>query len=119
MNLQSERTQIKQLDDPPDFTVVDQVMASFGYREEGLIDVLITAQESYGHLSRDLLKYIARKLKVPLSRVYGVVTFYDMLTLEPAGQRLQSGVRSITREAGRRHDGLVTIEFTRRFRYGC
>lgn len=65
--------------------IVDHAMEMFDFREDGLVDVLFTAQEAFGFLSRELLTYISNKLHVPLSRVYGVATFYDMFTLEPSG----------------------------------
>jgi bidirectional [NiFe] hydrogenase diaphorase subunit len=43
--------------------------------------VLIAAQEEFGYLSNDLLAYIAKKLHLPLSHVWGVATFYDRFKL--------------------------------------
>jgi bidirectional [NiFe] hydrogenase diaphorase subunit len=48
--------------------------------------VLHTAQEAFGFLSDDLLVYVAHQLKLPLSWVYGVATFYHFFTLTPQGQ---------------------------------
>jgi bidirectional [NiFe] hydrogenase diaphorase subunit len=36
-------------------------------------------------LEEDVLIYIARGLKLPLSRVYGVATFYHLFSLKPGG----------------------------------
>ncbi|UCF60687.1 MAG: NADH-quinone oxidoreductase subunit NuoF [Anaerolineaceae bacterium] len=67
------------------YTAVEQTMQRFDYQEHGLVEVLITAQEEFGYLSKDLLTHVADKLHIPLSQVYGVATFYDMFTLEAAG----------------------------------
>lgn len=56
------------------------------YRPEGLLEVLHTAQELFGCLSRDLLWFVANQLGVPPSQVYGVATFYHFFTLEPRGR---------------------------------
>lgn len=53
------------------------------YRQDALIEVLHKAQESFGYLEEDVLLYIARGLKLPLSRVYGVATFYHLFSLKP------------------------------------
>ena len=74
------------LDEGSNFAAIDLAMEKFNHREDGLIEVLITAQEVFGYLSRDLLIYISRKMHIPLSRVYGVATFYDMFTLESSGE---------------------------------
>jgi len=51
-----------------------------------LIEVLHVAQEAFGHLDQGLLALIARRLKLPPSRVFGVATFYHFFTLTPRGQ---------------------------------
>ena len=38
--------------------------------------MLHKAQELFGYLEDDLLLYVAFRLKLPPSRVYGVATFY-------------------------------------------
>jgi len=64
------------------FATVDHRMAQFDYREHALVEALITAQQEYGFLSRELLTYVSNKLKVPMSQVYGVATFYDKFSLD-------------------------------------
>ncbi len=58
------------------------------YRGEkgALIPVLQAAQEIYGYLPKEVLESIARELKMPLSKVYGVVTFYAQFHLKPRGR---------------------------------
>ena len=48
--------------------------------------MLHTAQESFGYLDEGLLIYVAHNLKLPLSWVYGVATFYHFFSLEPLGE---------------------------------
>ncbi len=55
------------------------------YHQDALIEILHKAQESYGYLEPEILEYIARQLKLPLSRVYGVATFYHLFSLKPSG----------------------------------
>ena len=68
------------------FAAVERIMQRFDYKQQGLVEVLITAQEAFGYLSKDLLTYVAQKLHMPLAKVYGVATFYDMFTLEEVGE---------------------------------
>lgn len=65
--------------------VLDITMKRNQYRQDALIEVLHKAQESYGFLEEDVLAYIAKALKLPLSRVYGVATFYHLFSLKPSG----------------------------------
>jgi bidirectional [NiFe] hydrogenase diaphorase subunit len=65
--------------------VLDITMKRNHYRQDALIEVLHKAQESFGYLEPEVLAYIARGLKLPLSRVYGVATFYHLFSLKPSG----------------------------------
>jgi len=68
------------------FKLLDRAIAKHQARGDALIEVLHAAQGIFGFLEPDLLMYIARALKLPLSRVYGVATFYHFFTLKPKGE---------------------------------
>ncbi|MCB2217835.1 bidirectional hydrogenase complex protein HoxE [Desulfofustis glycolicus] len=70
----------------PRYKQVDRTLKRFRYRQDALIEVLHTAQESFGFLSDELMIYIARELKLPQSWVYGVATFYHFFSLKPQGE---------------------------------
>lgn len=65
--------------------VVDATMRRNGYSRDALIETLHTVQEWFGYLDEPALRYVAYSLRVPLSRVYGVSTFYHLFSLKPAG----------------------------------
>lgn len=54
-------------------------------RQDALIEILHKAQSSFGYLEEDVLIYIAHQLKLPLSKVFGVATFYHLFSLKPSG----------------------------------
>jgi bidirectional [NiFe] hydrogenase diaphorase subunit len=68
------------------FKILDVAMKRFGHRQDALIEVLHKAQELFGFLEDDVLFYVARALKLPPSRVYGVATFYHLFQLTPQGE---------------------------------
>ena len=68
------------------FRILDTVMKRHQFRSDALIEVLHKAQELFGFLELDVLFYVARGLKQPPSRVYGVATFYHLFTLKPHGE---------------------------------
>ncbi|HEY9887132.1 MAG TPA: bidirectional hydrogenase complex protein HoxE, partial [Candidatus Obscuribacterales bacterium] len=67
------------------FKRLDITLKRHQYQPESLIEVLHTAQEVFGFLDDAVLTYVARGLKLPLSRVYGVATFYHLFSLKPSG----------------------------------
>src|SRR5713226_2738147 len=66
--------------------LVDATMRRLGRQSRGLIETLHTVQEAFGYLDEQALRYVAGSLRVPLSRAYGVATFYHFFTLKPSGQ---------------------------------
>jgi bidirectional [NiFe] hydrogenase diaphorase subunit len=68
------------------FKLLDAAMKRHQFQADALLEVLHTAQELFGFLQTDLLMYIARSLKLPPSRVYGVATFYHFFSFTPKGE---------------------------------
>ena len=67
------------------FKRLDVTMKRHQYKGDALIEVLHAAQDAFGYLEEDVLTHIAHGLKLPLSRVYGVATFYHLFSLKPSG----------------------------------
>lgn len=55
-------------------------------KEDALISILHKAQELFGYLPSELQLYVARKLNIPASKVYGVVSFYSYFSQEKRGK---------------------------------
>ena len=68
------------------FKLLDVAIKRHQYRQDALIELLHAAQELFGYLEDDVLIYVGRSLRVPLSRVYGVATFYNFFSLKPNGE---------------------------------
>jgi len=72
------------LDLTPLYGVLDQYRTQHG----AVIPVLQKAQEIYGWLPKEVLEVVAREMKVPLSQIYGVVTFYSQFYLSRRGRHV-------------------------------
>lgn len=68
------------------YKMVEKTMKKLGYDRSALIETLHTAQDTFGYLENEVLKFIARRLKLPFSKVYGVATFYHFFRLKPKGK---------------------------------
>lgn len=65
--------------------MVNRTMRLHGHKPHALIETLHAVQESFGYLDLESLRYVARSLQVPLSRVFAVATFYHYFTMKPPG----------------------------------
>ena len=70
------------------FTKLDEILARFKDTKGALIPVLQEAQHAYGFLPKDVIGRVAEKLKIPVSQVYGVVTFYSQFHMNPRGRNI-------------------------------
>ncbi len=66
--------------------ILDVTIKKNGFRQDALIEILHKVQSTFGYLEKDVLAYIAHKLQLPFSEVYGVATFYHLFSLEPSGK---------------------------------
>jgi bidirectional [NiFe] hydrogenase diaphorase subunit len=75
-----------QIPQDPRFKALERTMKKLGYDKSSLIESLHAAQEAFGFLDDEAMKFVAASLRLPLSKVYGVATFYHYFTLKPAGE---------------------------------
>lgn len=71
-----------------DLAKLEPVFAKYAGQTGVLIAVLQEAQEIYGYLPPQVLTAIAGRLGVPVSQVYGVVTFYAQFHMKPRGKHI-------------------------------
>jgi NADP-reducing hydrogenase subunit HndA len=68
-----------------DVDKLKEICRSFQNNPGELINVLHKAQHTFGYLPAEVQEIISDELKVPLAKVYGVVTFYSFFTMLPKG----------------------------------
>ncbi|CDN32284.1 NAD-reducing hydrogenase subunit HoxE [Mucinivorans hirudinis] len=91
---------------------IANLCANFRNDSGELINILHKAQEHFGYLPQQVQEAIAHCLQIPVSKVYGVVTFYSLFTMTPKGKNpisICTGTACYVRGA----EAIVT-EFERR-----
>ena len=72
--------------DKEKYAALDAFIDSLPSTDGELIRVLHTAQGIFGYLPKEVQIYVAKRLNVPVSKVYGVVSFYSFFTMKPKGE---------------------------------
>jgi len=65
---------------------LDQIRKRYPTSQAALLPALWIAQEQYGWISEDIMKYVGETLNVPFETVLGVVEFYTMFNSKPVGK---------------------------------
>lgn len=66
--------------------LIEKAVAKHGYGEGALIPVLQAIQLEEGFLSEESIQEVSKRLNLPVSRVYGVATFYSQFRLHKCGR---------------------------------
>lgn len=94
---------------PEEWARVDRVIERYRDKAGALIPVLEEVQSITGYLPEEVQRRVSRGLGIPLSHVFGVVTFYSFFTMKPRGKhqiRLCLGTACHVRGAQRNIEGL-------------
>ena len=70
----------------PEKVQVDAILEKYVGKKGSLIPILQEVQSLYNYLPKDVLEYVAEKTGIPVSEIYGVVTFYSLFHLNPRGR---------------------------------
>ena len=66
---------------------LQKLLESYGGITTGdLIPLLQQIQQRYGYLPPEILSELNKQTRIPVSRIYGVATFYEQFHLQPHGR---------------------------------
>lgn len=71
---------------PEKIDTINGICSQFDNNPGELIHILHEAQHTFGYLPAELQDVVARNLNIPVSQVYGVVTFYHYFSMVPKGE---------------------------------
>lgn len=111
---------------------IDGIIAQYRDLPGSTMVILNEVQSEAGFVSEEIQEYIARELKVPVSTIHGVITFYSFFTTQPRGkhtvkfclgtacyvggidQLIEKARHTLGIEPGQTTpDGLITLEICR------
>ncbi len=65
---------------------IDQILEEHRTKPGSLMVILNDVQSKIGFVSEQIQSYIAESLRIPVSKVHGVITFYSFFTTRPRGK---------------------------------
>jgi NADH-quinone oxidoreductase subunit E len=120
------------LSDPQQKAIIDEIL-EFNREKPGATMVILNELQSrIGYISEPLQQYVAEKMRIPVSKIHGVVSFYSFFTTTPRGKHTVKfcmgtacyvgGVEQLLDKANQvlgikagetTTDGLITVEICR------
>ena len=86
--MMSTPKQLDPLDNPRMKQIIDDTISQYGEQNGALMVVLNNLQAKIGFITKPMQAYVAEKMRVPVSKVHGVVSFYSFFTTEPRGKHV-------------------------------
>ncbi len=84
--MESHTASVESAKTDPRLKLIAAKIKKENYKPDALIEILHTAQNAYGYLPLNVLKYITKALHLPPSRVFSTVSFYHFFSLKSKGE---------------------------------
>jgi NADH-quinone oxidoreductase E subunit len=88
----------------------EEALTRYPTKRAAMLPTLWLAQDQFGHLSEDVMKYVAKLLELPVIKVYEVVTFYTMFHRRPVGKYHFQVCRTLSCELCGKEEILVHLK---------
>ena len=75
---------------------LDEILARYPTKMAACLPALRLAQEEVGHVTPDVMDWVARRLELPVAHVQGVVTFYTLFDTKPVGRHKILACRTLS-----------------------
>jgi NADH-quinone oxidoreductase subunit E len=69
---------------------IDDIILKYSEPSGKILGILEDIQEKDKYLSKESIKYVAKKIDVPFSQIYSIATFYSFFNLQPVGEHIIS-----------------------------
>ena len=67
---------------------VEVILKKYKYNKDSIIQILEEIQSEFNYLPKDVMFYVSEILKIPLSKLYSIATFYSLFSLTPRGEHM-------------------------------
>ena len=67
---------------------LEKILKNYDKNEGNILPTLQEVQETFGYIPEDAVNWFSRKLDIPSSRIFGIITFYSQFHLKPQGENV-------------------------------
>ena len=69
-----------------DVATINSILSNFQETKGNLIEILHEMQNHFRYLPEEELRYLSKKIKIPITQIYSIVNFYNRFSLSPKGK---------------------------------
>ncbi|MEW6161933.1 MAG: NAD(P)H-dependent oxidoreductase subunit E [Nitrospirota bacterium] len=68
--------------------VLERILTDYRNNEGNIITILQDLEETFGYIPEEAVNWFSKRLDIPVSRFYGIATFYAQFHLRPRGENV-------------------------------
>jgi len=67
---------------------LEKILKNYDKNDGNILPTLQEVQESFGYIPEEAVNWFSKKLDIPASRIFGIITFYPQFHLKPQGENV-------------------------------
>jgi NADH:ubiquinone oxidoreductase subunit E len=67
---------------------LEKILANQSQDDGGILSILQDVQENFSYIPENAINWLSKKLNIPASRLFGIITFYGQFHLKPRGENI-------------------------------
>jgi NADH-quinone oxidoreductase subunit E len=72
----------------PNLQAVDEIIDQWGAKPESLLQIMLDVNHHFNYLPRESIERVSKRLRMPISQVYSVATFFKVFSLKARGRTI-------------------------------
>jgi len=66
----------------------ENILKNFERNEGNILSILQEVEERFGYIPEEAVDWLSKRLDIPASRIFGIITFYSQFHLKPRGENI-------------------------------
>lgn len=66
----------------------EKILKNFYKNGGNILPTLQEVQETFGYIPEEAVNWLSKKVDIPASRIFGIITFYSQFHLKPRGENI-------------------------------
>jgi NADH:ubiquinone oxidoreductase subunit E len=67
---------------------LEKILTTHLQDDSNILSILQDVQDNFNYISENAVNWLSKKLNIPASRLFGIITFYDQFHLKPRGENV-------------------------------
>jgi len=67
---------------------LESILKNSERNDGNILSILQDVQETFGYIPEESVDWLSRRLDIPASRIFGIITFYSQFHLKPRGENI-------------------------------